>query len=263
MPVIDRLESRFGRFAIPGLLQFIAVLQVVALVMFIFLPADAREAYLNTLKLDGAAILRGEVWRLFTYIFVPRSLSPVFGALAAIFLMWIGRALDEAWGHFRVNLYVLGGLIPQALAGLLWEGGAVNGWWLYTTTLFAMACIYPNEEILLMFILPVKVKWIAWLAAAYVVLTVVGTPVAMLAAVLAHLNFLIAFGPGFAKGRLHMAKVTQRRQRFETAQAPENTYFHKCHVCGKTDVDDPALDFRVTEEGDEICSKCRGLMSVS
>jgi hypothetical protein len=261
MPLLDRLESRLGRFAIPGLLQFIAILQVVVLVIFIFLPESARTAYQDLLKLDAAALLRGEVWRLFTYIFIPTTLNPLFAVIGAMFLMWLGKGLDEAWGHFRVNLYVIGGLIPQAIAGLLW-GGGMNGMWLYSTALFAMATIYPNEEILLFFILPIKLKWVAWISAGFLGLTILSSAWGLPVVLLAHLNYLIAFGPGFIRGRLHMARVSQRRQRFEGAAIPENTWFHRCHVCGTTDVDDPTLEFRVTDSGDEICSKCRAKAAV-
>jgi hypothetical protein len=257
MPLADRLETRFGRFAIPNLIQAIAGLQMLTLVVSLFMPPDARQAYAEQLSFNLGAILQGQVWRLVTYIFVVKSLTPIWGLVAAWFLMWLGRGLEEAWGAFRVNLYVLGGLIPQAVAAMFFAGGD-NSLWIHSTVLFAAACIYPNEEILLMFVLPVKLKWIAWLDAAFLALMVLQTNFFFLAAVvLAHVNFLIVFGPAFVKGQLHMAKVTQRRQRYESAQMPENTFFHKCHVCGKTDVEDPTLDFRVTEEGEEICSKCR------
>ncbi|MDZ4287076.1 MAG: hypothetical protein U0984_03915 [Prosthecobacter sp.] len=255
MPLLDRFESRFGRFALPGLLQSIAVLQLLTFVLFLFLPPEAKGSYQGFLRLDGDALMRGEVWRFFTYIFIPVSMNPFFAAMGAMFLMWIGRGLDEAWGPFRVNLYVLGGLIPQAIAGLL-GGNEVNGMWLYYSTLFAMACIYPNEEILLFFILPVKLKWIAWLGVASLVLMVLNEPSAIVVVLLAQLNFLIAFGPGFLKGRVQIAKVTQRRQKYEQDQATNGPFF-RCTICGKSDVDDPTLDFRVTEEGNEICSECR------
>eukprot|EP01031_Cornospumella_fuschlensis_P009254 gene9254-11369_t len=115
----------------------IAVLQLVTYVLFLLLPPEAKAAYQGFLNLDGEALLRGEVWRLVTYIFIPKSEYAFVVVVGAMFLMWMGRALDEAWGAFRVNVYVLGGLIPQAIAGLMWPGD-VSSIWLYSTTLFAM-----------------------------------------------------------------------------------------------------------------------------
>jgi hypothetical protein len=262
MPILDRLETRFGRFAIPGLIQAIAALQLLTLILALFLPPESQAAYLDFLKLDAKRLFEGEVWRLVTYIFIPGTLRPLYGALAAWFLMWLGRGLDEAWGAFRVNAYVLGGMIPQAAATLLMNG-EFGTLWITSTVLFAAAMIYPNEEILLFFILPVKLKWLAWFDAALLAFMMFGSPMLIPIMVLGHLNFLIAFGPAFLKGRVHMAKVSQRRRKYEEASLPEDTYFHRCHVCGKTDVDDPSLDFRVTDAGEEICSKCRQLRAIS
>jgi len=71
------------------------------------------------------------------------------------------------------------------------------------------------------------------------------------------LNFLVAFGPGFLRQRVQLAKVTERRSRLEETMRSGAAFFHQCHVCKKTEVDDPALDFRVTADGDEICNVCR------
>ena len=107
------------------------------------------------------------------------------------------------------------------------------------------------------FVVPVKIKWMAWLNVALTVLLVMGTPSAFWMVLFAHLNFLVTFGPGFFKERAHMAKVGDRRSRFEQTISSGDAYFHKCTVCGKTEVDDPTLEFRVTDAGDEICATCR------
>lgn len=254
MPLIDRLESRLGRFAIPGILQAIAILQLFTLVIFMFLDVNAREPYEAFLEMKPDLVMQGQVWRLFTYIFIPSS-NLLFAVIGAMFMMWLGRGLDEAWGAFRVNLYVIGGLISLAIGAVIFQYEP-TAMWLYLTALFAFASIYPNEEILLFFILPVKIKWVAIFTAAMLGLSVIINPVAMIPLFFALLNYAVTFGPNFVKGQLQAAKTTSRRAKFEDANAGA-AFFHQCKTCGKTEVDDRTLNFRVTEDGDEICSICR------
>ena len=256
MRLLERLESSLGRFAIPGLVQFVAGLQLLTIVIFMMQPVEARGQYLEFLRLDGSRILHGEVWRLITYIFIPGTDSILFAVIGAMFLMWLGRGLEQAWGAFRLNLYFVGGMISVAIGSLIF-GFDASGMWLFQTLLLAFAMIYPNEEILLFMILPVKIKWIAWIDVALMVLTVLAEPVAIIPILFAHLNFLIVFAPDFVRERLHYAKVAERRTRFEEMTSTGAAFFHQCTVCNKTEVDDPTLDFRVSDDGDEICSACR------
>ncbi len=256
MDIFSRLESRLGRFAIPGLVQLVAVLQLLTLVL-IYMSNDAgREAFIRFLELDPERLMNGEVWRAVSHIFLPRTMSPLWALIGAFFLMWLGRGLDEAWGPFRVNLYVMGGIVSLT-AGALIFGYVGGGFWFFQTLLFAFAIFYPNEEIMLFFVIPIKVKWLAIIGAATLAFIVLGTPAMFWQALFANLNFLVAFGPAFLKHSAQRAKIMERRSRFEAAQLPDNTFFHQCHVCKKTDLDDPALEFRVTDEGEEICSACR------
>ncbi len=257
MPLLDKLESRLGRFAIPGLLQGIAILQLFTLLIFMFLSVEARDPYEQFLMLKPEGVLRGELWRLFTYAFIPSS--SLFAAIVgAMFMMWLGKGLEEAWGAFRVNLYVLGGMLSLAL-GSVFFGYEANAMWLYLMALFAFATLFPNEEILLFFILPVKIKWVAIFTAAMLGLSVISTPLLIVPIAFALLNYFITFGPSFVKGQLHAVKVSNRRAAYEQASRSDAAFFHQCKVCGKTEVDDPTLDFRVNDNGDEICSACRKL----
>lgn len=256
MPSLDKLESRFGRFAIPGLVQFIAGLQLLTFIIFTLLQPEGKAAYLEFLLLDTASVLRGQVWRLFTYIFIPGTDNFVFAIIGTMFLMWLGRGLEAAWGAFRLTLYFVGGMLSVAIGSLIF-GYTATGMFLFQSLLLAFAMIYPNEEIFLFFVIPVKIKWIAWLDVALTVLLVMGAPSAIWPVLCAHLNFLITFGPGFVQQRRHMAKVTQKRAAFESSDGSGAAFFHQCTVCKKTEIDDPRLDFRVNAEGNEICADCR------
>ena len=254
MPLIDRLESKLGRFAIPGILQAIAILQLFTLLIFMFLDVNARQPYEEFLQMKPELVLQGQVWRLFTYIFIPNS-TMLFAVIGALFMMWLGRGLDEAWGAFRVNVYVIGGLVSLAIGAVLF-GYEPTAHWLYLTALFAFATVYPNEEILLFFILPVKIKWVALFTAVLVGLSAVAEPRTLGPIFFALLNYAITFGPDFVKGQLQAAKTGSRKARYVEATAGA-AFFHQCKVCGKTEVDDRTLNFRVTDDGDEICSSCR------
>ena len=256
MRFLDKLESRFGRFAIPGLVQFIAGLQLLTFIIFTLLQPEGKAAYLDFLILDTASVLHGQVWRLFTYIFIPGTDHFLWAIIGTMFLMWLGRGLEAAWGPFRLTLYFVGGMLAVAMGSMIF-GYTATGLFLFQSLLLAFAVIYPNEEILMFFIIPVKIKWIAWLDVALTVLLVMGAPSAFWPVLFAHLNFVITFGPGFIKDRQHMAKVGQKRAAFESASNSGAAFFHQCTVCQKTEIDDPKLDFRVNAEGDEICAVCR------
>lgn len=256
MPIISKLESKYGRFAIPGLVQIIAGFQLLVLFMVMLMSPEGSAAYLQFLELNPHRVMRGEVWRLVTHVFIPGNFSLIWALIGALFMMWIGRGLEAAWGAFRVNLYILGWMLAVTVGALVFHWPA-SGMFLFQTLLFAFATLYPNEEIYIYFILPVKMKWVAALSAGMTAFIVIGNPALLFPVLLAHLNYFVAFGPGFLSERARMAQVASRRGKFESAQLPQGTFFHQCSVCKKTELDDAHLDFRVLDSGEEICSVCR------
>jgi hypothetical protein len=257
MSLLTSLESRFARFAIPHLLVLLAALQLVTLVCF--MVADARGGgmrFLDLLVLHPPSVWSGEVWRLVTFMFIPGSLTPIFGLFSCLILMWIGRGLEEAMWPFRVNLYVLGGWLIVVAGSMLFHVPATVVW-LSASFFLAFAMYFPDLELRLYFFIPVKVRWLAWLGVAAAIFAIMRDSRQFWPVLLGHLNFLIAFGPGLLKQTKTRAVALERRQRFNAAMAPELPYFHKCNVCGKTESDDPKLEFRVTDDGDEICDVCR------
>src|SRR4051812_576394 len=105
MSLINTLENKFGRHAIPGLVSIIAGFQAAVWIMVTFQP----EFY-QWLTLNKSLLLHGEVWRLVTFIFLPGQTSAIWMFFSVMMLLFIGRTLEQAWGPFRVNLYVLGGI---------------------------------------------------------------------------------------------------------------------------------------------------------
>lgn len=249
---LNSLELRLGRFAIPGLVATLAIIQVATWVLLRFNPEFAAS-----LILFRPLVLNGELWRLVTWVFVPGTgNNALWVLLGALLMITFSSVLDQAWGAFRVNLYVFGGMFFLILGH--WFFWAMPlGLTLYTSIFLAFCCLVPNYEISLFFILPIKVKYLGMITGGIELFSFINSPEARPTIFFSLLNFFIAFGPGFFRAIKQRGVVVQRRARFDSAKAPEGTFFHKCANCGKTDVDDPKLDFRVTSDGEEYCSVCR------
>jgi membrane associated rhomboid family serine protease len=161
MSFLDKLERRLGFIAIPGLIR--AVVTLNALVFVLVLLNKGFDSYL---ALDVARIRAGEVWRLVTYIFVPPAGHFLLVVMALWFLWFIGDGLERAWGPFRLTLYFLVGMIGTTVAAVF-SNSQFSSQMLFTTLFFAFAHFYPDEIIYVFFILPLKVKWIAWAYAGW------------------------------------------------------------------------------------------------
>ena len=123
MTYLDRLERRIGFIAIPGLIR-----AVVALTALVFVLVLLNPGFEKFLALNPARIMRGEVWRLVTYIFLPQSLSPLWLVLALWFLWFIGEGLERAWGPLRLTLYFFVGMIGTTIAAFIasWSPGSTS-----------------------------------------------------------------------------------------------------------------------------------------
>lgn len=247
---LNRLERKFGRYAIRGLMTYIIALNgLVYLLMYL----DQTGRYIYTLTLIPEKVLQGELWRLFTYIFIPPATSPLWIFFILYFYYMIGNALEQEWGCFKFNLFYLTGMIGTTLAAFLSGGGVgATGEYLNLSLFLAFAQVFPNYELLLFFILPVKVKYLAWLNWAFFAFTLLTAALPEKIAVLAAmLNFFLFFGKTlFRQGRLNNQSY-HRRQTFRAQSKQEKTSFHKCAICGRTELDDPKLEFR-------YCAECDG-----
>ena len=190
MKLLDRLERRMGRRYIPNLMQYL-VFGMIGVLVLEYLPLN-RSAW-NLLYFNRELILRGEVWRLITFIFLPPSGNLVFILLSLYFYYFLGTSLENHWGGARFNLYYLIGILGSILAGFL-TGFTTNSY-LNTSLLLAFAVMYPEMEFMLFFFLPVKARWIGIAWGLYLLYQLITIPwMYKLALVLSFLPFLLFFG---------------------------------------------------------------------
>jgi hypothetical protein len=247
MDVLDKLERRFGRYAISNLMTYIVGAN--AVVYFASLTSP-RTDLIGKLMLSPGLVLKGELWRLITFVFIPPSMSLLWALIILYFYYFIGSSLEHEWGSFRFNIYYFVGMTGTALSAFV-SGQSVTAFYLNLSLFLAFAYIFPNYQILLFFIVPVKVKYLAWLDAAFLgsaLLT--GSLSVKLSVTAALMNFLLFFGKDIMTTLKLRGGSYARRRKFRDT-TPRQETFHRCTVCGITEKDDAAMDFR-------YCSKCEG-----
>jgi len=248
--MIERLERSFSRYAIPGLIRY-----VVALNALVFILVTLEPNYAGVLELNRAGILRGEVWRLVSWIFLPTTLDYFWIIFYLMFTWWLGDLLEGTWGTFRLNAYYFLGMVLCIGSALIF--GASGGNLFLNLSLFlAVATLAPNLEILLFLILPVKIKWVALFSLIFPVFVLLFDALpAKMAVVMCLGNYLIFFAPAYFKGTLASHKTRERRQRFEASKLPADAALHSCAVCRATELTHPDAEFRVASDGNEYCTE--------
>ncbi len=248
MTWLDKLERRVGFLAIPGLIRI-----VVGFTALVFMLVRLNPDFRFVLELDPARIRHGEIWRLVTYIFLPQTFSFLWIILFLWFLWFIGDGLEQAWGAFRLTLYFFVGMIGTTAAAFFF-GARFSNSMLFASLFYAFARFYPDQVIYVLFILPVKIKWLAWVSGALLLFGFfVNSNSYRMAVVAAFVNYLMFFGPEIIYEARHRGEVSARRKRFARQSRSEAEPLHKCAICGATELSDPNLDFRVARDGEEYC----------
>ena len=266
---VQRFCAAHPRFGIPNLMRVIVIGNVAVYVLMLLTQANDANA-LSFLTFNLNALLHGEVWRLVTFVFVPAYSSPFALLISLYFYYWIGSTLERQWGTAKFNLYYFSGMLLTVLGAVL--ASLITGNYYLTVAgtnyvnlsmFFAFAFLFPDTTVLLFFILPVKMKWLAYLDGAlfaFDIIRAIGLHdwAGVVLPVVALLNFAVFIWPEvhYLKERAkyqNSRKTVQFRQaqQQQAKQAQQQGYRHKCAVCGRTDTDYPDLQFR-------YCSKCAG-----
>ena len=274
---METFRRRMERFflknrnkGIPNLMLYIAIGNVI---VYLLTMIDPSNVVYRALRFSPSAILGGQLWRLFSYVLtymVEGSGSVLLAAVSLFCYYQFGKILESYWGSFRFNMYYLVGLLLTDLAALL-LGASVSSSALNLSLFLAVATIAPDARVLLMFIIPLKFKYLAWFylagTALDVVMSILGSGLLSfhwLLALVPLANYFLFFGhdiqnifpQSWRRSRPHRRAAPHARPNQNWAGAyrsrsGERPYRHKCTVCGRTDTEYPGLEFR-------YCSKCNG-----
>lgn len=246
---LDKLERKYGNLCINNLMLYIIGLTLLVYIVGFY---DTTGIFISKLVLDPSKVMQGEVWRLLTYIFIPPTSSYVFIAFVLYFYYFVGTGLEDEWGSFKFNLYYLVGFLGTTLAFFI-TGGLGTAFYLNLSLFLAFAKVYPDVEVLLFFIIPVKIKFLAIIDWIFFVLVLLfaSTPT-KIAVIVALSNFFLFFGQDILGDiKLNRQVHINRRTFRKSIRDLKNKPIHKCTICGITERDNPQMEFR-------YCSKCDG-----
>ena len=270
---LDRFCYKHPRFGIPNLMMVVVIGNALVWLLDQFSVGFSLSSALSFVPYY---ILRGEVWRLVTFIFVPENNSLFFLAISLYFYYWIGSILERQWGTTKFTVFYLLGLVLNIIAGFIiylilpYPVATISMYYVNLSLFFSFATLYGDMQVLLFFVIPIKVKWLAWFDAALfafdIIRSLLQIPtigmfalVGVVAPIVAILNYLIFFwddlmGVVRRTGQRAAYRANPQTINFKKAQKQvreHKGYLHKCAVCGITDADDPNMEFR-------YCSKCNG-----
>ena len=265
---LDRFCYNHPRFGIPNLMKYI----VFGNAAVFLLDMVSNGTFSQIIAFYPSMILQGQIWRLFTFVFVPMNLGSIWFIFSTMLYYFLGTSLEDRWGYTRFSVFYFLGVLLNILVGfvLYFTLGqppylqTANMYYVNMSMFFAFATLYPETLFRLYFIIPIKVKWLAWLDAALFAFDIgyylkSGAPILAAMPIVGLLNYLIFFWDdltaGFNRGRQKAAhRVSPQTINFKKAQKEvqqRKGYLHKCSVCGVTDADDPNMEFR-------YCSRCNG-----
>ena len=257
---INKFCYKHPNFGISNLLKYLTIANVV-----FWIVGTVKSSVLSYMTFNPYLILHGQVWRIVSFVFIPPS-SGILAFVAFYFYYFIGNTLERNWGTAKFNLYFFSGIILTVLYGFLmyFAFGYVvelNATYIYLSMFLSFAALFPDMQVLLFFIIPIKIKWLAIVDLVLFAMSVLSMrfPVNLLP-IIAILNVFVFCGDDIL--RAFNINIKSKKQYAETVnfkkasaeikrEQRKNLYHHKCSVCGRTDTDYPELEFR-------YCSKCQG-----
>ena len=273
----NRLRRKLEKYAIPNLTLYLIICYGIGYLMQYLVPAGYQY-----LMLDPFLVLKGQVWRLVTWILIPPDSSNLFFVLITLYLYYsLGGLLERIWGTYKYNVYLFSGLLFTILGAFVLCGYSVlmgaqptmytglyllnNGstvyfgqfstYYINMSIFLACAASIPDVQVLLMFLFPIKVKWLGIVYGIILLVNCIQGGIATwIVVIFSLLNFLVFFLR--SKGKMHLSVGQIRRQqefhqKMRSAGQTKGITRHKCAVCGRTELDGDDLEFR-------FCSKCNG-----
>lgn len=272
--MLEKLEKKFGKYAINNLIVYLLAGYAIGYLLQ-FGQRFTGVPYINYLTLEPYYILRGQVWRLISWVLIPPDTSIIWALIMFMLYYQLGSVLEQTWGAFRFNVYIFGGMLFTVLGAFvvfaLYGGdipvgiiGATTSTYYINLSIFlAFSTCFPDMQVMLYFIIPIKMKWMSifyLVVIGYEVVNAViaGAFYAAVPIIASLLNFFIFFMMTRNMSRFN-PKDIHRRAEFKRAATPPRTQYrdgtpiarHKCAVCGRTELSNPELEFR-------FCSKCNG-----
>lgn len=273
---MSEFEKKFGRYAVSNLSLKLVVLYVIGYVLYYVQPT-----IFSLLTLDVFAILHGQIWRIVSWLLVPPAGGSnfFFVAIMLYFYYNIGTSLERVWGDYKYNVYIFLGIILTILSAFLWIGfmriSGVSGedleyvsrlgasyfstYYINMSIFLAFALTFPEAQVYLFFILPIKVKYLGWIDVGFLVLSMItGNSADRFVIGAALLNVLLLFmrsrnwmsySPGEVRRRQKFRKSVEEGRKM--SQAGDKGTLHRCAICGRTEKDGDGLEFR-------YCTKCEG-----
>ena len=263
MSWLNKLERKFGRYYIPNLILYITIGSAFCYLLTLILG----NGFLQYFTLNPAKIMEGQVWRLVTFIFVTPSTSILYIITISLYY-FIGRDLQAIWGDFKFNVFYFTNVLITIILSLLgyfivrYSGVVIYGHFSIASTLmnlsllFAIAKICPDNEVLLYFIIPLKLKYLGYfnwvLIALQLIEGIIGRDVfTIIYAIVPIITYLLFFGRNNYNQRRMRNNSVIRMKDYKKKINNNKKYIHKCEVCGITNLDDEDMEFR-------YCSKCVG-----
>ncbi len=178
--MLNKLERKLGRYAIPHLINYLIGGYALGYVLYM-MSGIAHLDILSYLSLNPYAIVHDfQIWRIITWILIPEMQNPFFALIMMFFYWQLGNMLESTWGTFRFNLYIFGGMfftvIGAFIAYAIYLGlgipllpgdigklvsGGISTYYINMSIFLAYAVSYPDMTVLLYFIIPIKMKWMA------------------------------------------------------------------------------------------------------
>lgn len=261
MNFLNKMERKIGKYAIPNLTFWLIGAWIVGFIIQYTMP----EVQLM-LTLEPAYILKGQVWRVLSWLLIPPSVNILFLIFFLSCYYFIGTSIENAIGTFRYNVYLIGGILCSILGAFILHlfyyfttGISVPGIGFYfsteyiTMSLFmAFAVIFPNMEFRLYFIIPFRAKWLGIVDAVWMIFMFISSGLAGRVAILASLlNFLIFFFSTRNYKRVSPKEIHRKQVYRQQMRQADKITKHKCAICGRTELDGEGLEFR-------FCTKCEG-----